>query len=74
MRIGIDLGGTKIEGIALGDDGRELARQRIPTPQGDYDGTVRGIASVATGMIAKLARLCERRSVQRNVNEAPPRH
>ena len=50
MRIGIDLGGTKIEGIALGDDGRELARQRIPTPQGDYDGTVRGIASVVQAL------------------------
>jgi fructokinase len=32
MRIGIDLGGTKIEGIALGDDGSELARHRIATP------------------------------------------
>jgi len=32
MRIGIDLGGTKIEGVALGSDGRELARKRVPTP------------------------------------------
>jgi predicted NBD/HSP70 family sugar kinase len=31
MRIGIDLGGTKIEGIAL-DDSREVARLRIDTP------------------------------------------
>jgi fructokinase len=32
MRIGIDVGGTKIEGIALGDDGRERARHRVVTP------------------------------------------
>jgi fructokinase len=32
MRIGIDVGGTKIEGIALGDDGRERARHRVATP------------------------------------------
>ena len=50
MRIGIDLGGTKIEGIALGEDGLELARRRIPTPQGDYDGTLRGIASVVQAL------------------------
>jgi fructokinase len=34
MRIGIDVGGTKIEGLALSDDGRELARHRVATPQG----------------------------------------
>jgi fructokinase len=36
MRIGIDLGGTKIEVIALGDDGATLLRHRLPTPSGDY--------------------------------------
>ena len=41
MRIGIDLGGTKIEAIALARDGRTLFRQRVPTPVGDYAGTVR---------------------------------
>lgn len=45
MRIGIDLGGTKIEGIALGDEGAELARHRIPTP-GSYAATLRAIVSV----------------------------
>jgi fructokinase len=40
VRIGIDLGGSKIEGIALDDAGRELIRLRVPTPQGDYRGTV----------------------------------
>ena len=32
MRIGIDVGGTKIEGLLLGSDGRELARERVATP------------------------------------------
>lgn len=45
MRIGIDLGGTKIEGVALGGGGAELARRRVPTPR-DYDGSVEAIASV----------------------------
>jgi len=44
VRIGIDLGGTKIEGIALDDAGRALLRRRVQTPQGDYGGTVDAIA------------------------------
>ena len=43
MRIGIDLGGTKIEGILLDDQGHEKARQRVVTPVGDYTGTVHAI-------------------------------
>jgi len=43
LRIGIDLGGTKIEFVAMERDGRELHRHRVPTPRGDYDGTVRAI-------------------------------
>jgi fructokinase len=50
MRIGVDLGGTKIEAIALADDGRELARHRVPTPQGDYDGTVEAIAQLVAAV------------------------
>ena len=45
MRIGIDLGGTKIEGIALSDAGAELARRRVSTPR-DYDGTVAAVAAL----------------------------
>ncbi|HKO90358.1 MAG TPA: ROK family protein [Polyangiaceae bacterium] len=37
LRIGIDLGGTKIEGIALDGDGRELCRKRVATPRGSYE-------------------------------------
>ncbi|MBX7199990.1 MAG: ROK family protein [Rhodospirillaceae bacterium] len=47
IRIGIDLGGTKIEAIALARDGRALFRQRIPTPVGDYAATVRAVADLA---------------------------
>ncbi len=46
MRIGVDLGGTKIEAVALARDGRELARRRIPTPDGPYEDTVAAIASL----------------------------
>jgi fructokinase len=46
VRIGIDLGGTKIEGIAFDDAGRELVRPRVPTPQGDYRGTLDAIAAL----------------------------
>ncbi len=45
MRIGIDVGGTKIEGIALSDDGRELARHRERTPT-VYEEVLRAIAGV----------------------------
>ena len=40
MRIGIDLGGTKIEIIAIDEHGREIHRQRVPTPQQDYAATL----------------------------------
>jgi len=43
MKIGIDLGGTKIEGIALDDNGVELVRHRIATPQGNYEATLDAI-------------------------------
>jgi len=44
MRIGIDLGGTKIEGVAIAADGRERLRQRTQTPRDDYDGTLTAVA------------------------------
>jgi len=50
MRIGIDLGGTKIEGLAITNDGRELVRRRLPTPRGDYDGTLQGIVDLVRGI------------------------
>jgi fructokinase len=46
LRIGVDLGGTKIEAIGLGADGSERFRRRIETPRGSYDGTIRAIADL----------------------------
>ncbi|MGN7125041.1 ROK family protein [Methylorubrum thiocyanatum] len=52
LRIGIDLGGTKIAGIALDADGTTRAEIRVPTPRGDYAGTLDAIA----GLVATLER------------------
>ena len=46
MRLGIDLGGSKIEIVALADDGGELLRQRTATPQGDYQATLLAISQL----------------------------
>lgn len=46
MRIGIDLGGTKIEIIALDESGVVLARHRVATPQGDYEATLKAIVAL----------------------------
>ena len=43
MRVGIDLGGTKIEGVLLNEEGAELVRRRIDTPRDDYDATVAAV-------------------------------
>lgn len=50
LRIGIDLGGTKIEGLAMRPDGRELSRRRLATPQGDYAATLRTVAELVAGL------------------------
>ena len=46
IRVGIDLGGTKIEIIALSPDGRELLRRRIATPKEDYDAILGAVAKL----------------------------
>ncbi|UCH47510.1 MAG: ROK family protein [Betaproteobacteria bacterium] len=46
LRLGIDLGGTKTEIIALDDVGRELLRKRVTTERGDYDVTLQTIVSL----------------------------
>ena len=53
MRIGIDWGGTKIEGIAMGEDGAILARRRLPTPRHDYDACLRLIADLVAWLEGK---------------------
>ena len=55
MRIGVDLGGTKIEAAAF-DGPRILARQRIPTPAGDYMATLMAVAGLVETLEAELGR------------------
>jgi fructokinase len=54
MRIGVDLGGTKIEAIALDADGRCRLRRRVPTPRDDYAATVETIAGLVLGFEREL--------------------
>lgn len=54
MRIGIDLGGTKIEIIALDAAGQTLARRRVATPQGDYPATLAAVAALVEAVETEL--------------------
>ncbi|HEY4125555.1 MAG TPA: ROK family protein [Rhizomicrobium sp.] len=56
MRLGIDLGGTKIEIIALDEAGMESHRHRIPTPHSGYDDTIAAIRDLVIGTEAKLGK------------------
>jgi fructokinase len=55
VRIGVDLGGTKIEALALDDSGRELLRVRVPTPFGDYAATLEALAGLVERLEHALA-------------------
>jgi fructokinase len=66
MRIGVDLGGTKIEALALDPGGREVFRKRVLTPRGDYTATLNavvamvkeiGAGTVGVGIPGALSRL-----------------
>jgi len=50
MLIGVDLGGTKISAVAMTRTGEEAERRRIPTPKGDYPGTLSAIAELVAGL------------------------
>ena len=54
FRIGVDLGGTKIEAVALGPDGAERARRRVPSPQGSTPASVAAVAGLVRGLEAEL--------------------
>ena len=53
MRIGIDLGGTKIEAIALDDAGKTLCQRRVATPASDYMGTVNAVVDLVLQLEAE---------------------
>lgn len=55
LHIGVDLGGTKIEVIALAQDGRELLRRRSPTPRDDYRGILGVVATLVRDAETELA-------------------
>jgi fructokinase len=57
VRIGIDLGGTKIEGIALADDGAIVERRRVVTPR-DYAGSVEAIGTLVDSIEASVSSRC----------------
>ncbi len=54
IHLGVDLGGTKIELIALDGEGREVLRRRVPTPQGDYTATLRSLTGLVQAAEAQL--------------------
>jgi fructokinase len=56
LRIGIDLGGTKIEAVALDPSGEIVARRRAPTPAHDYDAILRAIAVLVHDIELELRR------------------
>mgnify|MGYP002630059417 FL=1 len=58
MRIGIDLGGTKIEGVVLAAGGLERARLRIPTPQDSYEAAVAAIVEVIGELERRAGAAC----------------
>ncbi len=58
LRIGIDLGGTKIEIAALAADGSERLRRRVASPVGDYPGTVAAIVGLVAAAESELGQRC----------------
>jgi fructokinase len=54
LRVGVDLGGTKTEALAIDPAGRELSRLRVPTPGGDYSATLAAIAGLVERIEADL--------------------
>jgi fructokinase len=55
LLVGIDLGGTKIEGVLMDADGNERPRQRVATPRNDYEATVAAIAAMVENLLADAA-------------------
>ncbi len=54
LRLGIDLGGSKIEIAAFDDAGGEILRRRVPTPRGDYRATVEVVAALVESVEHQL--------------------
>ena len=72
MRLGVDLGGSKTEIIALGEGNREMLRRRIASPQGDYRATVAAIAGLVTAAEARIGRAAASASAFPAPSAPPP--
>ena len=57
-RMGIDLGGTKIEALVLDGGGAELVRERVATPSGDYPATLQALADLVGRLEARVGCRC----------------
>jgi fructokinase len=58
LRLGVDLGGTKIEGIVLDAEGIEQCRERIATPQGDYAATLDAVVALVSSLESAAGQPC----------------
>jgi fructokinase len=58
FRLGVDLGGSKIEGVVLDANGVERCRERIPTPQGDYTATLDAVVALVTSLESRVGETC----------------
>ena len=58
MRIGVDVGGTKIEAVAIDDDGNVRLRRRVSTPRGHYEATLRVIADLVSSFLGEIREPC----------------
>ncbi|MGD8631444.1 MAG: ROK family protein, partial [Gammaproteobacteria bacterium] len=58
LRIGVDLGGTKIEALVLDGRGAELVRERIATPAGDYPATLQALADLVGRLEVRVGSQC----------------
>jgi fructokinase len=58
IKIGLDIGGTKIEIVALDEGGRELLRRRVPTPADDYRAVLTAIAELVASAERELGATC----------------
>jgi len=58
VRVGIDLGGSKIEAALIDTSGALVLRRRVATPAGDYDGTVAAIQALVLGIEREIGAVC----------------
>jgi len=58
MRIGVDLGGTKIEAVLMQEDGLIVQKQRVPTPKGDYPATLQAVVELVGVLEARAGQPC----------------